>query len=193
MVTATFTPTNTLTQTPSNTPTPTFTPTITFTSTPTVSSPYLLTFIANADSYVNQGSVNANYGTNTQLWADGDAGANYESYLQFSVSGITGTVQSAILRVYSTSGTVGGPIVYAAANGWTETGVTWNTRPALTSSALDTITKIKTKAWIEYNVTVQITGDGTYSFALIPTSTDGVSFSAREGSQPPQLVLTIAP
>jgi hypothetical protein len=124
---------------------------------------------------------------------DSDPGARYEAYLKFSLSGIAGTVQSAILRVYSTSSTVDGPAVYATTNNWTETGITWNTRPTLTSSVLDDKGTIATGVWIEYNVTAQITGDGTYSFGLIPTSTDAVSFSSREGTQPPQLILNIAP
>ena len=187
-----FTPTNTPLPTATITPQlPTFTPTITFTPAPT-GAPSSLTFIANANSYVREGS-NSNYGTSSQLWMDGDIGAIYKSYLKFTVSGIAGTVQSAILRVYSTSGTIDGPTVYATTNDWTETGINGNTLPALTSSGLDDKGAIASGVWTEYNVTAQITGDGTYSFAFMPTSTDAVSFSAREGSQPSQLVVTIAP
>lgn len=124
---------------------------------------------------------------------DGDVGATYETDLKFSVSGITGTIQSAILRVYSTSSTVDGPTVYATGTSWTETGITWATRPARTSSVLDDKAAIATGVWVEYNLTAQVTGNGTYSFVLVPTSTDAVSFSSREGTQPPQLILSIAP
>ena len=190
----TFTPTDTpLPTATATTQPPTFTPTTTFTPTPTGVSSSSLTFIANADSYVRETNVNSNYGTSVQLWMDGDTGASYETYLKFSVSGITGAIQSATLRVYSTSSTVDGPTVYATTNDWTETGITWNMRPARTSSELDDKAAIATGVWVEYNVTTVITGDGTYSFALIPTSTDAVSFSSREGSQPAQLVLTFAP
>jgi parallel beta-helix repeat protein len=189
--TATFTPTNTpIPPTPTNTSLP---PTATFTPTPGSGSGSTLTFTANADSYVNQTSPNSNSGTNVQLWVDGDVGATYKSNLKFSVIGVTGTVQRATLRVYATSGTVGGPTVYATTNSWTETGITWNTQPAVTSSGLDVKGAVSTGVWVEYNVTLVVTGDGTYSFVLVPTSTDGVSFSSRENSQPPQLVLTIGP
>jgi parallel beta-helix repeat protein len=189
--TSSDTPTNTPTQMP--TPTNTSTNTPTNTPTPTAAPSSSLTFTANADSYVSETNANSNYGTNTQLWMDGDTGANYEAYLKFAVSGTTGTIQSAILRVYSTSSTVDGPTVYATTNNWIETGITWNTQPALTSSGLDDKGTISTGAWIEYNVTAQVTGNGTYSFVLVPTSTDAISFSSREGAQPPQLILTIAP
>ena len=124
---------------------------------------------------------------------DGDTGATYQAYFKFAVSGTTGVIQNAILRVYSTSSTVDGPAVYATTNTWTETGITWNTQPSLTSSVLDDKAAIATGVWIEYNVTAQVTGNGTYSFVLVPTSTDAISFSSREGAQPPQLILTIAP
>src|SRR5215208_3159817 len=37
-----------------------------------------------------------------------------------------------------------------------------------------------------------ITGDGTYTFALVADSTDGITVSSREGATPPQLVVTLA-
>jgi parallel beta-helix repeat protein len=213
--TPTHTPTNTLATTPTatltNTPTPefsltptsTFTPVntpfpptamATFTATPTtVPGGSTLTFIANADSYVRDASPTSNYGTNVQLWVDSGTNENYEGYLMFTVSGVAGSVQSATLRVYSTSGTVDGPAVYTTTSNWTETGITWNTRPAPSSSGLDDKGAIATGVWVEYNITPVVTGDGTYSFVLVTTSTDAVSFSSREGTQPPQLVLKIGP
>lgn len=184
--TATFTPTFV----PSNTPLP---PTATFTSTPGSAPGSTLTFSANADSYVRENGVNSNYGTNVQLWIAYGTNASYESYLKFTVSGVLGSVQSATLRVYSTSSTVDGPAVYATTSNWTETSITWNTRPARTSDGMDDKGAIATGIWVEYNITPLITGDGTYSFVLVTTSTDSVSFSSREGSQPPQLVLKIGP
>jgi hypothetical protein len=124
---------------------------------------------------------------------DGDTGANYASHIKFSVSGITGTVQSAVLRVYATSVTKDGPTVYVTTNDWTETDITWNTQPALISSGMDYAGMVRNKTWVEYNVTVQITGNGSYSFVLLPNGTDGVSFSAREGSQSPELVIIFSP
>ena len=52
------------------------------------------------------------------------------------------------------------------------------------------------ESWVEYNVTPLVTGDGTYSFRLAQTSTDGVDFRAREytdSTQRPQLVVTLGP
>jgi hypothetical protein len=43
---------------------------------------------------------------------------------------------------------------------------------------------------IELDLGGAITGDGTYSFALRSGSTDAAIFSSKEGSSPPQLVVT---
>jgi hypothetical protein len=71
--------------------------------------------------------------------------------------------------------------------------VTWNTQPALLGSAVDNKGAIATSTWVEYDVTTLVSGNGTYTFALVADGTDGVTFSSREGSTPPQLVVTFGP
>ena len=97
----------------------------------------------------------------------------------FSFWWITGAIQSVTLHVYSSSFAAGGSAIYATANDWTETGINWSTRPAINSSGLDTISAISNHTWVEYNVTAQITGDGTlklcscvyqYRCSLVPGS-----------------------
>jgi hypothetical protein len=51
---------------------------------------------------------------------------------------------------------------------------------------------IDKNTWVEYDVTSLVTGDGTYSFVLAGDSTNAVSFSSRQGIQPPQLVVTFS-
>jgi hypothetical protein len=194
-LTTTPSPTATDTSTPSNTPTDNATltsspsPTSTNTQTPATN----LTFVTNADAYVNQSNSSTNYGNATTLQVDGASDPDLESFIRFAVTGISGTVQSARLRVYvTTNGSANGPAVYATGTSWTETGITWNNRPARTSGALDNKGSISTNTWIEYNVTSLISGNGTFSFVLAADSTDGAVFSSRQGSQPPQLVVTLA-
>jgi hypothetical protein len=52
---------------------------------------------------------------------------------------------------------------------------------------------IAADSWIEYDVTSLVNGDGTYTFALVADGTDGVTFSSREGTAAPQLVVTYTP
>ena len=97
------------------------------------------------------------------------------------------------LRLHSTSdGTADGPAVYTTGTSWSETAVTWNTRPAPTSAATDDKGAIPTNSWVEYDVTPFVTANGTYSFRIATSSTDGVYFSQREASTfRPELVVTL--
>src|SRR6185312_13639875 len=100
-------------------------------------------------------------------------------FLRFTVTGISaGSVTSAKLRLTSTSdGTADGPAVYTTGTSWSETTVNWNTRPAPTSAATDDKGAIPANTTIDYDVTPFVTGNGTYSFRLATSSTDGVYFN----------------
>jgi len=135
-------------------------------------------------------SPDTNRGTSTTIAVDGSPVS--EGFLRFIVGGVTGTVLDARLRLYATDGTLDGPSVYTAGNTWTETGITWNNRPARTSVALDDQASISANTAFEYNVTPAVSGNGTYTFEVAATSDDGVVFNTREaGANKPQLVLTV--
>ena len=153
--------------------------------------PTPVTFTVNpvADAWVDSATPGTNYGSASSLSADTSPAS--QSFLRFSVSGITAPVNNARLRVFAFSSTNNGPAVHAAGPGWTETGVTWNNRPAATGYALDDVPGIASGTWVEYDVTAAITGDGTFVLALIPASSDAVSFYSRENAvNPPELVVT---
>jgi hypothetical protein len=197
--TRTRTPTPTSTNGPAITNTPTNTAVVintpTFTPTATSGTGNTLTFTTVADARVVQTSPTSNFGTSTNLQADGDSGAAQTSFMRFNVSGISGTIQSVKLRVYcTTNGTANGPASYLADNNWTESGsggVTWDTQPTLLSSASDNKGAFAAATWVEYDVTALVTADGTYTFALVADSNDGVTFSSREGGTSPELVVTV--
>jgi chitodextrinase len=156
-----------------------------------------LTLSPDADARVAQSNPTINYGTNDYIRTDGGTDPPVDSYLKFTVSGLSGAVQSAKLRVYAYTGSVDGPAVYTTGTSWSETTVNWNNRPAATSAATDDKGTVATNSWIEYNIAPFITGNGTYSFRLATTSTDGVDIRSREytvATLRPQLIVTaIAP
>jgi hypothetical protein len=144
-----------------------------------------------ADAMVREGSPSSNYGGNAALRIDAGTDPDVESYLRFSVSGLSGgPVQSARLRLWTTSATTNGPAAYSTTNGWTEGGITWSARPARTSSATDDKGSVPGGAWVEFDVTSLVTGEGTFSFVLAGTSTDGLDLSSKEGANAPELVVT---
>jgi hypothetical protein len=156
--------------------------------------PTVLTISPDADTRVEQSAATTNDATST-LGADfSTSSSNIESFLRFTVTGApAGSVASAKLRLHSTSdGTADGPAVYTTGTNWSETTLNWNTRPAPTSAATDDKGAIAANSWVEYDVTPFVTGNGTYSFRLATSSTDGVYFSQREASTfRPELVVTL--
>lgn len=151
-----------------------------------------LTFTPVADASVQAASPAQNFGTGTLLLSD--TSPLEESYLRFSVAGLSGTVTSARLRLYVSNGTSNGPALHPVAGGWTETGVTWNTRPSRTGAAVANVGTLGAGTFVEYDVTALVRGNGTYDLALVPETSDGVDFASRESSDAsrrPQLVLTV--
>jgi acid phosphatase type 7 len=148
-----------------------------------------ITLPAVADARVLEIDPAANFGALPQLDIDSPG---EQSYIRFVVSGVTGAIQNATLRFWVTNGSTNGPSIYRTDNSWTESGITWNNRPAPTTGAIANVNSAPAGTWAEYNLTTFITGDGTYNFVLLPDSSDGIRFDSHEGASPPQLVLTFA-
>jgi len=152
----------------------------------------VLRFTPQADARVQQASPTTNYGTSSGLRTDAATGANVESYLTFNVSGLPTTVMDAKLRLYASTGTGDGPVIYPTGSTWTETGINWSNRPPPAGQAIDDKGSITSGTWVEFDVSQVVTANGTYSFNLAPTSSDGVDFHSREASSlRPELLVTV--
>ncbi|HYP41057.1 MAG TPA: DNRLRE domain-containing protein, partial [Chloroflexia bacterium] len=196
-------PTHTATRQSSSTPTSIpASPTATPTASVGTRYPSTQTFYAAADATLRQDQPDTNLGTSSNLHVDDEKYSDLRAYLKFSVSGVSGTVQGAKLRVYAYGGTVNGPALYGSSNtGWSETGITWNTRPAATTGIVDDKGAIADNVWVEYNVQPLLSsgGNGTYTFILMAYSPDAAHFYSRQAALyegkahlVPQLVLTVA-
>jgi hypothetical protein len=151
--------------------------------------PAVMTFIAAADSNIQSGSPSNNYGTETTLRVRAPNTAEWRAYVKFTVTGFSGAVAEARVRLYATDGSRDAGRIFAVGSTWTETGLTWNNAPAISGSALDSGGPVSTGAWVEFEVTPAVGGNGTFSFALTSPSTDSVYYSSRQGAHPPELVL----
>jgi len=153
-----------------------------------------LSFAPVADARIKQEYPNTNYGSITYLRVDGGGDPGVQSYLRFAVSGISGSVKSAKIRLYAYTDTVDGPAIYLTSNTWAENTITWNNRPGRLGNKIDDRARIKPNTWVDYDVTKLVQGNGTYSFVLYTLSDDGVYFRSREASSNrPELVLTYKP
>jgi hypothetical protein len=163
-----------------------------------------VTLAAIADSYAEQGQTSSgtNFGKATTLEVKSQAGADNSrtAFLRFSLTSLAGTTPVvATLRVYgkATSGT---NMVSAHAvndDAWTETGITWNNKPAL-GMKLSTVSVGTTNQYREWNVTAfvklqQMIGRDTVNFALNmdnDTQSGPDTYNSREAaSNQPQLVI----
>jgi hypothetical protein len=150
-----------------------------------------LQFVPVADARIEQANPDANFGTSDTLRTDGSTTSGMRSYLRFNVACVSQSIQSAKLRVFAKTSTTNGPGVYTTGNSWSEDTITWNTRPSYDPTEIDDQGAVAANAWIEYDVSTVVKGNGAYSFVLAGSSTDGLQLSSREGSEKPQLVLTM--
>ncbi len=145
------------------------------------------TFAATADASALSDFPTLTSGTNTRLTVDGSP--QQLTAMRFAVSGITGSVSSAKLRLYVNNPSTEGPSVFVTASPWSESTLSWNVRPVPTGAALAKLGSFVTATWVEVPVTAAIAADGTYNFMLVSTVADGATFHSRETAERPQLVI----
>jgi chitodextrinase len=148
----------------------------------------VLTFSATADAYIRQDQPNSNAGTSTSVQADGSPVKR--ALLQFSVSGVSGGVANAKLRLYCVDPSSSGGSVQSVTGSWSEATVTWNTSPTF-GSTISSVGSVSTGQWYEFDVTPLVGGNGTVSIGIVSSSSNGADYSSREGTlaQRPQLVI----
>jgi hypothetical protein len=153
-----------------------------------VASSSTFTFTATADTNVRSMYPQSNYGNSLQLRVDGSPISH--SYLRFDVQGLVDPVTNATLYVYAASGSSRGYQVGGVSdNSWTESELTYDNAPAVGAS-VGSSGAIATNSWTAVDVTALVGGNGSVDLAMGRTSDVGVTFSSREGEQPPLLVVT---
>src|SRR5665811_1752818 len=176
--------------TPTPTVTATATPTPTPTASPTSGSGGTYMFSPVADSYVDASAPTTNHGTATTIRVDGSPVVR--SFLRFNVAGLGGSVTSATLRVMPTSSQSTGYTAFSVSdNTWGEATIVNANAPPFGAS-LGASGPATSATWTNVNVTAGVTGNGLVSFGLSTTNSTALSLSSREGTNPPQLVVTTA-
>ncbi|MBT2522429.1 phytase, partial [Arthrobacter sp. ISL-28] len=159
------------------------------------SAPQTETLTAIADAYVSSGATTTNYGTAPKLVVDNSPVEN--AYLKFDLSGLAGrTIVSAKLQLRATtSGSTGTQNVrLVTVDTWTESGLTYSTRPALGSSVLGSVGPVTVNTGYEVPLSASaLQGEvgGILSLGINATSSDGADFGSRETTTAPRLVLQL--
>jgi hypothetical protein len=146
------------------------------------------TFSPTADAYVDSSVPTTSYGTSAKLRVDGSPTVN--SFLRFTLSGVTGTVTSVTLKVYATSSLAAGFAVDAVAdNTWTEA-ITYDSEPTIGGLVANS-SAATTGSYVTVTLPVTaVPASGDISFALTARSTTALALASRESTTPPQLVVT---
>jgi hypothetical protein len=138
----------------------------------------------------------ANFGYDPDLSVEGDGTAlSAVSYLKFEVPPQEGDILQATLVLHSRdvpeANGDGGVIYDVPDASWTETGLTWDTRPAL-AAAIGAYPAVGPGDEVRVDVTAAV-HEGFVALAIGSTLGDGAHFSAREDAGPtaPRLELVL--
>jgi chitodextrinase len=161
----------------------------------TPAAPSVLTFTPTDDASIRADQPGTNFGTQGAIGLDSSPVKHY--LMKFDISGIgSRTVLSAKLRLACIDSSDSGGIFYPVLDpsAWTEGSVTWNSSPAADTTQLATLGSVSATRSYEVDLTSLITGDGVVSMKVVSNSAsgNGAEFSSKEGSAPPQLVVTLA-
>jgi hypothetical protein len=144
-----------------------------------------------ADAYTDDAFEYTNFNTE-ELRVD-TSPSRLASFLRFDLSGLQGDVASAKLRLFVLNGTSDGPAVWTTRVNWSETSVIYANEPYAQSGPVANAGAASVGTWLELDVTGAFLGGPLVSFALLPESSDGVSFASNGHSNAalrPQLVVT---
>ena len=148
-----------------------------------------LTFTPTDDAFVRSNHPDENNGDEDSLRSWKGSGQT-NSFLKFDVTGVTGTVTSAKLRLFVVTQSPNAGNIYPVADtSWTEGAITWATSPAIGSTRIGQGGSAPLGTWVEIDLGSAISGNGTVSLALVGASNTAAWFSSAEGADPPQLVL----
>jgi hypothetical protein len=150
-----------------------------------------LSFQPLADTFVSSAEPDRNFGTLTQVRADGSP--DVRAFLRFDPDGVGGVVSEATLRVFANSANTDSIDVRGVSTStWSETALTYRNMPAV-QAVVDSSGPITSNTWLEWNVTSIVRGNEPISVALTTTSVTATSLASREATNRPQLVITFQP
>jgi fibronectin type 3 domain-containing protein len=155
-----------------------------------VTTPAAMPVLAVADTYVKASSPTSKYGSTSVLRVDGDPVTN--AYLKFTVSGQTGVVLRARLKIWVAAGSSSGFVVRPVADStWSEALTNWNNAPLIDNMSIAATGRTTSGTWVTLDVTPLISGNGTFTVGLTSTGASSSSYGSRESGTAPLLLLDV--
>jgi hypothetical protein len=149
-----------------------------------------------ADAWVGSDAPTVNHGSEAALYVDGSP--SKLTYLSYDLSGVTGDVTSATLRVTTTTGTSSGSpdrqVVHTVSDTtWSESGLTYDNRPSASTAELGSVSSTASNSSYDISLTtaaIAAAVGGRLSLAIDSTGGDAFYITSRETATPPRLILT---
>jgi VCBS repeat-containing protein len=154
-------------------------------------------FTARADATVRANQRAKNFGDDSTLLVK-EGPKPQHSYVQFQLDALE-KVLFAKLRLHA-EGSADPVELYQVDNtylgsdeAWLEHGITWENAPPIQGTPLGTWDAVDSDGWVELDVTPCLEADGVYSFGLRTNSNSSITYSSREGDDPPVLLVASVP
>src|SRR3954452_24918658 len=110
------------------------------------------------------------------------------SHMRFDVSGPSGSIERAQLRVLANSNSAGHD-AHSASNSRAESTLTYGNAPPPSATVFGSTKGGGAGTWTTTDVTPMVAGNGTITVALDTRGTSAVNSASRESGNPPQLVI----
>jgi hypothetical protein len=145
------------------------------------------TYQASHDAWVTNRYPARNYGAQRVMRVNDKPVKR--AFVRFTVPAISGTIQSAYLRVYAQSAAARGFRVWATTAGWNQGSITYANAPAAGRLVAEVPGFTGTSSWRQIDVTSAVAA-GTRAFLLsTPNTPADIVFTSREGGRAAQLVI----
>jgi PKD repeat protein/glucose/arabinose dehydrogenase len=144
------------------------------------------------DARVKEAEPTRNFGSSDVLNVRTYTGQQHRSFLKFNVTGLSAPPASVKLRLFNTDASTDGGSLYDVVDSWAEGTITWNNQPTIAGSPIGALGNVTAGAWKDVDLTGYVTGNGVYSIGIKNAINNLAVFSASEGTNPPQLVITPA-
>jgi hypothetical protein len=150
-----------------------------------------LSFVPEADTYVDETQPATSFGASPTLWVDGNTVK--QTFLRFRLSGLAGVTVTALrLRMYQSDASPAGGRVWTMSNTtWDEATTTWATRPAIDGSMVGDFGPVVAAQWYETPLAIGSPADGPLSLALDSPDPDAAKWRSREHANVPQLLIDV--
>ncbi|MCK4960139.1 MAG: right-handed parallel beta-helix repeat-containing protein [Planctomycetes bacterium] len=143
------------------------------------------------DTFIRKNDPNETNGSDNFMRLKGDSQI---AYLKFTVTGVSGSVLSAQLKLHCKDNPIDDTSVYAVTGQWDEATLSWGTDDLVWGGRLDTRGPISPNTWHEFEVSDQVNANGVFSFGLKTTQkAGGLKYDSSESDNPPVLLVTTGP